>query len=149
MPSEIRAEHTGPTALTITLASLASSATAGRQSTLVSNTDNAQLLHIYYLITTAASADANTNIRFFLIKGDGTIRTDNAGATDAAFTPVTAEQVHAVVLAAGAAAYRGSFKIYNPGIEWGIAVVQDSTDALDSTGGNHSITYVIENPESQ
>ncbi len=46
-------------------------------------------------------------------------------------------------------AYRGSFKIYNPGPAWGIAVVHDTAVNLNATGGNHAIRYVTENPESQ
>ncbi len=155
MPNQILAEHGASTAMTITVASLASStAGVGRQSTLIDNTDNAQIVHVFFRITTGTSPTADRSIRFYLIRGDdpasSNIRTDNAGATDAGLTVVTADQVYGVVTdATSDKAYRGSFTLYNPGPEWGIAVVHDTGVALNATGGNHAMRYVIENQEIQ
>lgn len=156
MPNEIKAIYDASTALTITLASLASStAGVGRQSTLVDNSSvGAQKVHVFFEVTTGTGPTDNRNIRFFLIRGDdpasSNIRTDGAGASDAAFTVETADQVYAV-LTDGTTdkTYSGSFSIDNPGPEWGIAVVHDTGVNLNATGGNHSIRYVTENPEVQ
>jgi hypothetical protein len=156
MANEIKAKFGASTALTITLASLPSSTSgAGQQSTLISNTtDKWQRVHVFFRVTTGTTPTVNKSIRFFLIKGDdpaaSNIRTDNAGATDAALTVVTADQMYAVAVSATSnVAYRGSFVIDNPGPEWGIAVVHDTAVNLNSTGTNHVLRYVGENPEIQ
>lgn len=150
MANLIRAEHGTSTALTITLASLASSTTfVGRQSTLINNTDIAQFIRVYFKVMTGTSPTVNKSIQFYLVSGDNpsssNIRTDGAGASDAALTVVTAPLVFVVqVTATSNVSYQGSFLIRNPGVEWGIAVVQDTGVALHATAGNHDIRYVIE-----
>ena len=75
------------TAMTCTLASLASSAVGvGRQTTLLDNSATKHSrVHIYILITSNGTTNvtANTNVFFYLIKSDGTYVTDGAGARDA------------------------------------------------------------------
>jgi len=155
MSNIILAEHNASTALTITLASLASSTTlVGRQSTMVDNTDLAQMIRVYFKVTTGTSPTVNKTIQFYLLSGDdvasSSIRTDNAGASDAGLTIVTAPMVYVVqVSATSDVSYRGSFLIRNPGPEWGIAVVQDTGSALNATAGNHLLKYVVENQEIQ
>lgn len=144
------------TAMTITLASLATStAGVGRQTTMISNTtDRFKRIQVYFRVTTGTTPTANKSIRFFLLKGDdpssSNIRTDNAGASDAGLTVVTADQIYAVATSSTSdQAYRGSFTIENPGPEWGLCVVHDTGVNLNATGGNHSIRYVGENTEAQ
>ena len=155
MANQILAEHGSSTALTITLASLATSTVGvGRQSTFVDNTDNAQMIRIYFDVTTGTSPTVNKTIQFYLLcRDDGAspnISTDNAGASDAGITISTAQLVNVVqVTATSDVHYRGSFLIRNPGISWAIAVVHDTAVNLNSTGGNHIIRYVIENQEIQ
>lgn len=152
MANEIKAKHGSSTALTITLASLASSTSyVGQQSTLVDNSNNGQIIRIYYKVTTGTSPTTAKTIQFYLITGDiSNIRTDGAGASDAAITIVGAPMVGCVLTdATSDKTYQGSFLIRNPGMEWGIAVVHDTGVNLNSTGSNHSIRYVIENPEIQ
>lgn len=155
MPNQILAEHNDSNELTITLASLADG--SARQSDMIDNTDNAQLLQIYFLMTTGTSPNANSTIEFYLLKGDdptasggSNIRTDNAGSSDAAITIDQAKLVEVVqVDGTNDKSYRGSFIIRNPGPEWGIAVKNNTGAALNSTGSNQSIRYVIENVEVQ
>lgn len=152
MPNIINAEHEASVALTITLASLADG--SARQSTLIDNTDKAQLVTVYFDITTGTSPTANRTIEFYLIKGDNpagsNIRTDNAGASDAGIT-IDVAKLADVVQTDGTSDkhYRGSFQIQNPGVEWGIAVKNNTGVALNSTGGNHKLQYVEENVEIQ
>jgi hypothetical protein len=155
MPNKIQAEHGASIAMTITLASLATSTVGvGRQSTMIDNTDNAQMVRVYYKVTTGTSPTVNKSIQFYLLCGDdpssSNIRTDNAGASDAALTVVTATLVNVVqTTATSDVTYRGSFLIRNPGIEWGIAIVHDTGVNLNATAGNHSIRYVTEDQEVQ
>jgi len=155
MPNEIKAKYGTSTVMTSTLASLATSTVGvGRQSTMVDNSVNKfQRVHVYFLVTTGTTPTVDKSIRFFLLKGDdptANIRTDNAGATDAGLTVVTADQVYGVATdATSDKGYRGTFAIENPGPDWGLAVVHDTGVNLNSTGGNHVLRFVGENPEVQ
>ena len=148
--ARIHADHGSSTAMTITLASLATStAGVGRQSTFVDNTDNAQMVRVYFDVTTGTSPTTNKSIQFYLLCRDDhsspTIATDNAGGSDAGLTVVTANLVCVVQTTnVSDTHYRGSFLIRNPGISWAIAVVHDTAVNLNSTGGNHILRYVIE-----
>lgn len=155
MPNIIKAEHDASVAMTITLASLASStAGVGRQTTMVDNTDNAQLVRVFFKVTTGTSPTVNKTIQFYLLSADAAstpnIITDAAGAADAGHTIVTAPLVYAVqTTATSNQTYQGSFLLRNPGISWGLTVVHDTGAALNSTGSNHAIYYVVENTEVQ
>jgi hypothetical protein len=156
MANEIKAKLGTTTQLTITLASLASSATiAGRQSTMVDNTTNLyQLIHLYGRVTTGTSPTASKGIYVYLLKADKSaspnVATDNAGASDAAITITTAQLIGGVVTdATSDKAYRFDTVIYNPGPSWGIAIVHDTGVNLNATAGNQAIWYVGENPEVQ
>lgn len=133
-------------ALTISLASLASStAGVGRQSTMVDNSTtkyDGTLLNV--LIKLGTSPTANKSVYVYLIRGDGTNRTDGAGASDALLTIVNATPIG--VMTTGTAPGTGTnlrktFAIDQLGKEWGIAIVHDSAVNLDATGGNHVITW--------
>ena len=149
MANIIKAEHDASVALTITLASLADG--SARQSTMVNNLDNAQMVRIYFKVTTGTTPTDKETIEFYLLSGNLVgIRTDNAGASDAAITIDTASIVKVIqVDTTNDKTYRGSFLIRNPGSEWGIAVKNNTGAALNSTGGNHEITHVVENVEIQ
>lgn len=152
MPNKILAEHEASTAMTITLASLADA--SARQSTMINNIDNAQMIHIFFDVTLGTTPTDNRTIEFYLLKGDdpssSNIRTDNAGASDAAITLDVAPLVYVVQTDnTSDKHYRGSFLIRNPGVEWGIAVKNNTGVAFNSTGGNHEMRHVIENQEIQ
>ena len=150
MPNLILAEHGTPTAMTITLAALASStAGVGRQSTLITNTDLAQMIHLYVGLTTNASNDitADTNGYVYLIKSDGTLKSDSAGDSDAGWTAVNARLLGVIRFNAvtQSVEYQGEFLIRNPGTIWGIGIVQDTGQTL-SAG---VIRFTTENQEVQ
>lgn len=155
MPSEIKAKFSTSADLTISLASLESStAGVGRQSTIVDNTsDKWQKIHIYAKIRVGTSPTANRCVKFYLIKddGDGGYRTDNAGASDAEHTVVNATFLASLVVTATTSNvdYYCDFIINNPGPKWGLSVNHDCVAALNSTGSNHVISWVGENPEGQ
>lgn len=149
MSTPIIAKFGTSTTLTITLASLAFSATVGRASTMIDNsTTAAQMIRVYYSIMTGTTPTVNTPILIYLTQGDASspnIRTDNASGTDGTFTVVTAKLVDVInVSATSNVAYNGSFLVRNPGPNWGVAVVNNTGANLNSTGGNHVMRYVTE-----
>ncbi len=155
MPNEIKDKLGTSTALTITLASLADA--AGRQSTIVDNTANRFSEVIVFLkIKMGASApNANSIVEVYLIRddNDGTNhRSDGAGASDAALTPLNAQLIGAMrnkASPAGGDLLYGEFLVHRPGHKWGIAVVNRTGQAFDSTGGNHWARYMGVNQEIQ
>jgi len=159
MANEIKDKFSASAALTITLASLASStAGVGRQSTLVDNSSARYgELVVYVKITVGTTPTANTPIYVYLIRSDndGTDhRTDGAGASDAALTVNNAPLLGVIMVPATTSdtAYYGEFSTRPYGAvgpEWGIAIVQSTTVNLNSTGGNHWVRYIGVNPEVQ
>ncbi|MEW6304698.1 MAG: hypothetical protein AB1705_14580 [Verrucomicrobiota bacterium] len=159
MPNEIKDKFSSAAALTITLASLGSSSTAGRQSTLVDNsTTRYQKLLIYVKLTLGTSPTGNKAAYVYLIRGDGaaTHRSDGAGASDAAW-PASTVAINAQLIgtmvdrsspATGDVIY-GEFLVDNPGPEWGIGILHDTGVALNATAGNHHVRWVGLNPEVQ
>jgi hypothetical protein len=153
MASEIKAKFGTETALTITLTSLASStAGVGRQSTMVDNTTTRyQKVHVYVKVKTGTSPTASKGIYAYLIRADKAsspdVITDNAGASDAALTVVSAQQVGgAATTNVTGVTYSFDFTIHNPGPSWGIAIVHDTGVNTDASVG--SIYWVGENPEA-
>src|SRR5262245_58675282 len=101
MANEIKSVFGTTAQLTITLASLASA--SGRQSTMVDNTTTRwQKIHLYCKVTTGTSPTANKGIYVFLLKADKSaspnVATDGAGASDAAITIVSAQQIAGAVV---------------------------------------------------
>lgn len=133
-------------ALTISLASLASStAGVGQQSTIVDNsTTKYDYALLNVLIKLGTSPTANKSIYIYLIQSDGTNRTDGAGASDAGITIKNAARIGILTTGTSPATgdnLRATFTVDGLGKEWGIAVVHDSGVNLNSTAGNHVITY--------
>lgn len=143
------------TAITCTLASLASSATAGRGSLVVDNTTN---LFVDALVTvavkTSASALANDKVVYIYVYGseDGTNYVGSsaeAEGTDAALTfdsPTNLKGPVALSCPAISTTYKTVFSIaqFFGGAmprKWGIVVLNYTGQALDSTEANHQKTY--------
>lgn len=133
-------------AFTITLASLASSVVGvGRQSTLITgNTARSALVGVK--ITTGTTPTINTLVYVYLIRGDGTINDDGAGATDAAITVINAPLLGTILVPATttAAAYTALFDtkfLGSLGPTWGIAIVNSTVAALNATAGNFTVEY--------
>src|SRR5688572_1242992 len=142
------------TAFTVTVASLATSASGvGRQATLITNTSpGVPGAFIGVKIKLGTSPTANTAVFVYAIRGDGTIRDDGAGASDAAWTRKSAELIG--VLFAGSApatgdVLQGIFYLANPGKEFGVGISHNTGVNLDSTGGNHTVEYTLDNPQVQ
>jgi len=144
------------TAMTITLASLASSAAGvGRQSTTIDNsTVRAPRALVFVKVTVGTTPTANTLVRIYLIRSDGTITDDGAGASDAALTVINSPLLGTILVPAATSdtAYYGVFDTYDVGPlgpTWGVAVVQNTAVNLNATGGNHAIRYLTDIPEIQ
>lgn len=155
MANEIRTKLDTRTAFTITLASLANSSVGvGRQSTMVSNSSNRPAALIFVKITSGSSAPtAGATYNVYLLRGDGTNRTDNAGASDAGHTVENAPLLGTIVVTATTSkAFYAEFDTMplGPlGTEFGITVVNASGQTLNSTGGNHVCAYQTYCPEVQ
>lgn len=163
--SENYSSTTDSTALTITLASLATSSTrvAGRQSTIVTNVTNKYLdCEVYGQVTTGTSPTANKSIEVwafvpisvasstFVYPVAGTAA---LGESDAAAT-FDAEQkggglILCAVMATNATSdrkYSFSFSLrekigYMP-LKWGLWITHDTGVNLNSTAGNHWAHYI-------
>lgn len=154
MANEIKEKFSSPASFTIALASLASSTVGvGRQSTLINNaTTRYRRVIVYVSIKQGTSPTGGRFLYVYGIRGDGTIRSDGAGASDAAFTRLNAVELGVLVNKASPSTgdlLTGEFVFENPGPEWGIAIVHDTIASLDGTEGNHAYTWVGVNPEVQ
>lgn len=157
MAIEIKDKFSSSTALTITLASLASStAGVGRQSSIVDNTTNRyQKLIVFVKIKQGTAPTGNRGVYVYLIRDDNdatNYRSDGAGASDAAITILNSQLIGVIGNKAAPSTgddLYGEFVIDTPGHKWGIAIVHDTGVNLDSTGSNHYVRYVGVNPESQ
>ena len=141
--------------ITCTLASLASSATAGRTCTAIDNTGN---LYDDALVTlsikTGAGAPANDKAVYAYIYGsqDGTNfdqEESNAPGTDGAYTinsPTIFKGPEVIPVLTAAKVYTRTFSLakYWNGVlaaKWGFIVVNFAGQSLDATEGNHIKTY--------
>lgn len=138
------------TAATITLASLASA--AARQSDVIDNSTNE---YVDYLVTvklkTGASAPTADKAAYvYVTAGNGTIRAENAGATDAAITlssPSNATRVGLVSMpSANTTYYAGPFSVaaaFGGTVPKDFAIVVENRhgQALTSTAGDHAVYY--------
>lgn len=162
--SAIKPLYSSVSAFTITVASLANStAGVGRQSTLIDNSSNRYKDAIVTVsIKLGTSPTANTAVYVYAIGSDKNttaIRDDGAGASDAAWTQKSAGFLlrpdgTPSILRAGAApatgdVLKGAFLFQDLPPEWGIGVVNSTGVALDSTGGNHVLSWIGVLPEAQ
>lgn len=141
-----------PDTHTITLASLASSATAGRAGTAIDNTStNAIDALVYGKITTGTTPTVNTSIEIWLgSSGDGTNFSGGFGGTDAALTPTSSpllslalslpvaatSNVTHILPVISVVSILGSLPPY-----WFVFIRNSSGVALNATAGNHSIVH--------
>ncbi len=139
------------TALTITLASLASSsAGVGRQSNLVTG-NTAPYAMIAVKFTVGGTPTANSLINTYLIRGDGTITNDNAGTGDAALTVINAPLLGSILCSGTTsnATYYGVFDTKNLGVlgsTFGVAVVNSTGVAANGTAAQFAVEYTPINP---
>jgi hypothetical protein len=150
MANAIKPLHASVSALTITLASLASSTSGvGRQSTIVDNSTNRYKriqLSISTKLGTSPTGPRGVYIHLIRSNNDGTpILDDAAGASDAAHTVLNAPLVGVLMTKTSPATgdvLAGNFIIENPGPKWGVSINHDTGVNLDSTGGNHVVSFI-------
>ena len=153
MANQINTKNIASANFTITLASLANA--AARQSTLLDNSSNDYPAALIYLkVSSGANAPtAGSVYEVYLIRGNGTIRDDNAGASDAGITITNSTLLGSIVVTASAnTAFYGVFDTSVAGVlgqEWGIAIKNASGQALHGTEGNHGYSYAYYVPEIQ
>lgn len=153
MANEIQIKDGTATALTITLASLATS--SARQSTTIDNsTTQFPSVIIFVKITSGTVAPTAGQVyEIYLLRSDGTVADDGAGASDAAITIENAPLLGTIVVTNTASkAFYGVFDTSTLGVlgaTWGIAVKNATDQSLHSTGGNHAIRYTSYLPEVQ
>lgn len=154
-----------PTALTITLASLATDANllVGRESTSIDQSGSTDAIDVILggKITTGSSPTASRQIEVWVYGSwDGTEYTAAATGSNAALT-VTAESKVAMKLATVIPTHGTSDTAYTflvgslarlfggvlP-VKWGVYVVHNTGVNLNSTGGNHEIYYTALKYES-
>lgn len=142
-------------ALTITLASLADSSTAGRESTVVDNTTNLFLdVLIMAKIKTQNSGSISAPSAAFLYAyataDNGTTYPDTVTGSDAAITlnnPTQLKLLGAIYAAAINTQYKSSVfslaALYGGRMpaKWGVVVVNDTGTALSATGSDHGVWY--------
>lgn len=141
---------------TISLASLASSTTGvGRQSTIVDNSTSRYRRALIFGKVKLGTSPAAGAIYVYAVRGEKTgtaFRTDNAGASDAGLTIANAQIIGVFATksspATGDVVYIDC-ALEDPGPEFGICIVQNTTVNLDSTGGNHVLEYRGVEPEVQ
>lgn len=157
MTNKILDAFSASAALTITLASLASSTVGvGRQSTMVDNTTTKeQMIRLFVKLTQGTTITGSRSAYLYLLTGDNNAsvhRTDGAGASDAAITiqnaPIVGVLRNKAAPTNGDILY-GEFLIRIAAPSWGIAVVHDTVAALDSTGSNHYVRYNYVSPDVQ
>lgn len=160
MPSEIRTKNITKATFTCTLASLGNG--SARQSTMIDNSSTdypAAIVYLKILLNATTSADGSINV--YLLRGNdpsaSDMRTDGAGASDAALTVRNAYPLGSIFVPNGATSstvLTGEFdtSVAGPlGPEWGIAVENKagSSVILNATEGNHYKGWVGYLPESQ
>lgn len=143
----------GPsTAITITLASLASA--SARQSSVVDNSSNLFLDVLVYVAAKLQSGSPSSDKALYVYaygSEDGTNYTDNATGSDAAITLRVPNNLRPIgVISApdsGALTYKSnpmSLAAAFGGViprKWGIVVLNSTGITLSATGGDHAASY--------
>jgi len=141
------------TAITITLNSLASSATAGREATAIDNSSNLFLdALVTAILKIGAGTPANDKCAYVYAYGseDGTNYTDNATGSDAAITlrdPTCLRLVAVVPMPSASVTYKAVFSIaqaFGGALprKWGIVIRNYCGISLDSSGNSASYSGV-------
>jgi hypothetical protein len=144
------------TAMTMTLASLASSTSdAGRESTAVDNkdTDDAIDCLVGGKVTTGTSPVATRQIEVWLYGSyNDTDFSGGASGTDAALTPDFKGLLRLLVIIPTSAtsdkAYRwGPYSVAQAfggtmPVRWGVWITQNTNVNLNATAGNHEVVYI-------
>lgn len=150
----VKVKHASSANLTLTLASLTSSASAGRESTAVDNsTDRYDDVIIQLKVALQSGSPANDKAVYVYAYGseDGSTYTDNASGSDAAITlrAPSAMPIIGVISCpdSGGLTYEGqpmsiaaAFGGHMPR-KWGIVVRNYTGVTFSATEGNHAYKY--------
>lgn len=153
MAQTFKPTYTNAASITLTLASLAASATVGREGTAVDNSSNLfddALLFVAFETGTVAGNKQFLIMAYASIDG-GTTYTEAATGSDAGFTrkdpstlrpvavipAVTNSFIHKVGPFSMALVFGGTLPKH-----WGIAVFNDTGAALSATAGNNYAKYM-------
>lgn len=153
MANEIRTKFDAVTNFTISLAGLV--AGSARQSTILANANNRGAAVIYLKIQSGNAPAAGTIYELYLLRDDGVtvLRTDNAGAADAAITIVNAQLIGTLVVTNNANTnFTGDFDTapLGPlGPKWGIAIKNSTDQAMNAAEANHVKEFAYYLPEIQ
>lgn len=146
------------TALTITLASLANG--SGRCSTAVDNSSTNAISADIYIKTrlNSSGVSATGYLDVYLVRSeDGTTYEDkdtgsnNYTGTDAAFTPYNCIKIGVISAVTNSDDLYAVVNTELAGVlprKYAIAIVNNSGAALDSTAGNHAVTYTAKTVQS-
>lgn len=137
-------------AITITLASLAASATVGRESTAVDNTSNLFEDVLFMLWFETGTVAGNKQVLLFAYGTvDGSGYTESCTGTDAAFTrkdPTLLRSVDTIPAVTNSYIHKcGPYSLLQvfgkvPAL-WGIVVFNDTGAAFSATAGNNKAIY--------
>ncbi len=146
------------TAFTVSLGALATSSVGvGRQTTIVDFRTGSlfpPILEVTFQIKLGTSPSAG-NVYFYWIAantGGTTVRSDNAGASDAGLTRISAKQVHQYATKSSPASgdlLSDTFIVDSPTPLGGLLIVHDTGVNLDATNGNHYVAYATVTPQVQ
>lgn len=153
MAGDLKSKYgTSNQAITITLASLAASATVGREGTAIDNTTNLFLDALVFLLIESGTVSGNKQVLLYGYGSSdgGTTYTDGATGSDAGFTRKDPSNLrgpyvipcptNSVVYKAGPFSIAALFGGVLPD-RWGIAVFNDTGAALSATAGNNKAFY--------
>lgn len=108
--------------------------------------------HMAVKFKLGTSPTANKAVYVYRIDGDGTIRTDGAGTSSGAWTRKSAKLLGVLYTGSAPATgdvLQGVFYMANVGKEFGLGIVHDTGVNSDSTAGNFTVEYTLDNPEAQ
>jgi hypothetical protein len=140
--------------ITCTLASLASSATAAREATVIDNTSNLfddALVYLKLKLQTGTPANDKAIYVYFYCSEDGSNYTDNVTGADAAVTLRVPTNLFGPFIVQCPDSGGLSYKVIIPSVagffggrlppKWGIVIRNYTGIALDATEGNHTKEY--------
>lgn len=154
MASEVLEKFGSSLEISITLASLASSAVGvGRQGAIIDNTTTRYRdILIWAFVKQGTSPTGNRSAVLYLIRDDNNgHRDDGAGVADAAITILNSQIISIGINksspSTGDVIYLPTAIIHRPGPRWTVALTHDTGVNLDSTEANSRIFWVGINPE--
>jgi hypothetical protein len=148
MTTEIKTKIFAPQLFTCTIAGLANG--LARQSIIITNPEKYPAALISICIKSGTIAPiAGTTYAIYLLRGDGIIRDDGAGNLDAPIIIENASLLGTIVVTATVS--KNFYGIFDTsplgplGSEWGIAIKNNSGQALDTVEANHrkAFSYYI------